>query len=552
APSAAGQAKALERAYEISGVSPATIGLVEAHGTGTVAGDAEELSALDKVYRAAGAKPGTVALGSVKSMIGHTKAAAGSASLIKAALALHYKTLPPTLQVKEPLKVLKEAASPFYLNTETRPWLSDGAPRRAAVSAMGFGGTNFHVILEEASPEKTETDWDGDIQLAAFSAPDKRALKAQLPKWQEKRSWDEVRLLARQSRDSFKSSDPCRLVLALENGKTDVPRLAADAARALDGEAEHWTLPEGAYYASGPAQQAAVLFPGQGAQYPGMLKDLARTFPQALETVSKAAALEVKGGKLGSLLYPAPVFDDAARKRQAELLKDTAAAQPALGAVELAAWKTLAHFGLKPAAFAGHSYGELAALCAAGALDEDKFFALSALRGALMSGEPGARGGMLAVQAPLPEIEKALAEEKLSLSVANKNAPLQTALSGKLDEIDRAAQAFSKRGLKCTKLQVSAGFHSALVADALAPFKEGITKAGFRPPVLPVYANKSAAPYPREGASCAELLAAQLASPVEFVSMINAMHESGVRVFVETGPGARLTGLVDAILAGKP
>ena len=172
APSAAGQVKALERAYEISGVSPATIGLVEAHGTGTVAGDAEELSALDKVYRAAGAKPGTVALGSVKSMIGHTKAAAGSASMIKAVLSLYHKTLPPTIKVKEPTKLLKERNTPFYLSTQTRPWLSDGAPRRAAVSAMGFGGTNFHVILEEADAAKQETDWDGDIQIAAFSAKD--------------------------------------------------------------------------------------------------------------------------------------------------------------------------------------------------------------------------------------------------------------------------------------------------------------------------------------------------------------------------------------------
>ena len=526
--------------------------LVEAHGTGTVAGDAEELSALDKVYRAAGAKPGTVALGSVKSMIGHTKAAAGSASMIKAVLSLYHKTLPPTIKVKEPTKLLKERNTPFYLSTQTRPWLSDGAPRRAAVSAMGFGGTNFHVILEEADAAKQETDWDGDIQIAAFSAKDISSLKAQLPKLEGKLSWDEVRLLAKQSRDSFKVSDKHRLVLVLENGKTDVPALAVSAARTLDNGQEQWTLAEGAFYGSGSAQEVSVLFPGQGAQYPGMLRDIVRTFPHALETVSSAAWLDIKGSKLGAILYPPPSFDDAVRKKQAELLKDTAAAQPALGAVELAVWKTLAGFGLKPSAFAGHSYGELAALCAAGSLEDEKCFALSALRGALMSGAPGERGGMLAVLAPLADIEKAVSEEKLQVSVANKNAPLQTVLSGKLDEIDRAAAVFTKRGLKSTKLQVSAGFHSPLVADALPRFKDGIGKAGFKPPVRPVYANKSAGLYPHDGAACVELLSSQLVSPVEFVGMINAMYSAGIRVFVETGPGARLTGLVDAILSGKP
>ncbi|NLO90689.1 MAG: acyltransferase domain-containing protein, partial [Elusimicrobia bacterium] len=431
-------------------------------------------------------------------------------------------------------------------------WLPSENPRRAAVSAMGFGGTNFHVVLEEAQTVKPETDWDGDIEIAALSAGDIPALKAQLPAWQEKRTWDDLRRMARQSRETFKASAKCRLCLVLENGKTDAQKLAVSAAKMLDSGQESWTLPEGAFYGGAEPQETAVLFPGQGAQYPGMLKDITRAFSPAMETAARAARLEVKGARLGALLYPAPSFDQSVKKRQAELLKDTAAAQPALGAVELAAWKTLALFGLKPAAFAGHSYGELAALCAAGSFQDDKFFALSALRGALMSGEPGTRGGMIAVQAPLPEIDKALREEKISLVTANKNAPLQTVLSGKIEELDRALQALSKRGIKAVKLQVSAGFHSPFVADAKPRFAEGIVKAEFKPPVVPVYANKTAAPYPHDAAACAEILAAQLASPVEFVAMIEAMYARGIRVFVETGPGARLTGLVDAILSGKP
>ena len=169
APSAAGQAKALRQAYGLADVSPETIELVEAHGTGTKVGDATELAALTEVYRAARPDGTWCALGSVKSQIGHTKAAAGAAGLIKAALALHHKVLPPTAKVTNPVT---GDDSPFYVNTEARPWLARaGHPRRAAVSAFGFGGSNFHCVLEEGGPAMDAIDWDGDTQLVALSAP---------------------------------------------------------------------------------------------------------------------------------------------------------------------------------------------------------------------------------------------------------------------------------------------------------------------------------------------------------------------------------------------
>ncbi len=171
APAAAGQVKALKQAYELAGASPATVELVEAHGTGTKVGDAIELAALEEVYRAAGPAGSWCALGSVKSQVGHTKAAAGAAGLIKAALALYHKVLPPTSKIRRPIEPLAAGTSPFYLSALERPWLPRPYhPRRAAVSAFGFGGSNFHCVLEEADPEMPGIDWDGDIQILAFSS----------------------------------------------------------------------------------------------------------------------------------------------------------------------------------------------------------------------------------------------------------------------------------------------------------------------------------------------------------------------------------------------
>ncbi|MBU0616951.1 MAG: hypothetical protein KKI02_04480, partial [Planctomycetes bacterium] len=184
APHVEGQARALRCAYEISGVEPATIELVEAHGTGTKVGDAVEFEALKKVYRQANPEGKWCALGSVKSQIGHTKAAAGAASLIKAVLALHQRVLPATIKVDEPNPKLGLDDSPFYLSTETRPWFSHGEhPRRAAVSSFGFGGSNFHAVLEEYPAAPHEAAWDGTVEIVALSAADPAGLSKRLDEW---------------------------------------------------------------------------------------------------------------------------------------------------------------------------------------------------------------------------------------------------------------------------------------------------------------------------------------------------------------------------------
>jgi len=550
APSAGGQKKALLDAYQRAGVTPQSIELLEAHGTGTRVGDGVEVSALREVYGEAD-RP-WCALGSVKSQIGHTKAAAGSAGLIKAAMALYYRTIPPTIKVQKPLPEVSEGLTPFYLPTEKRPWISDSKePRRAAVSAFGFGGSNFHVVLEEYRRKEHPVAWDGNTQIIAFSGSDAASLMKDLDGVPAGGAWGALRGFAASSRSKFDVFAPCRLTLVVERRGTDLAALVANAKTLLSKQpATDWSTPDGAFFACGaPKGKLGILFPGQGSQYTGMLGDLACRFPQLLETL--ADANDGFPG-LGALIYPPSPFDAQTRARQEEALRATSAAQPAIGATSLGALKVLRSFGIEADAVGGHSFGELTALCAAGSFDEEALHALSRLRGSLMGEGGGDKGGMLAVSAPVELVQDLLMREKLDLVIANRNAPTQSVLSGSTQEIDRADGVFRKAGVTCKKLPVSAAFHSLLVADAAAPFLVALEKIAFRPGKMPVYANTTAALYPSEPGAAKALLAAQLAKPVQFVAQIEAMYAAGVRTFLEVGPGSRLTGLVQSILGKRP
>jgi len=558
APSESGQAKALRRSYQRANVSPDTIQLVEAHGTGTVVGDAVESVALATVYRETKAEGTWCALGSVKSQIGHTKAAAGAASVIKAAMALHHKVLPPTLKVEKPLAAVAPGASPFYVNTDKRPWLTPvGHPRRAAVSALGFGGSNFHCTLQEhvgdQAAERSQPDWDGDVQVLAFGASTQHRLKEWLTRLGQTSSWDAVRELGQASRAAFRPDAAERLLLVVEKGHTDTAALATRAASLLDAHTEStWSTPDGVYYGRGPAEgDLAFLFPGQGSQYVGMLRDLACQFPCMQEALELGDASNGEE-RLSDLIYPHPAFDDDARQQQENVLRDTRNAQPAIGAVSLGADAVLRMFGVEPVSTAGHSFGELTALSAAGRLSKEDFQTLARLRGRLMGDQDGGRGGMLAVRAGLAEVEKVIAAESLDLVVANRNAPTQVVLSGVTSEIERAAGALRVRQIDARRLPVSAAFHSPLVSDAEGPLSEALQEIHPDEGTVPVYANSTGKPYPADQAEAKALLAGQLARPVLFDELIQRMHRDGVRTFVETGPHARLSGLVASILDGEP
>jgi polyketide-type polyunsaturated fatty acid synthase PfaA len=556
-PSAAGQKKALLRAYEQGGVDPQTIELIEAHGTGTKVGDAVEVTALKDVFGEANSP--WCAIGSIKSQIGHTKAAAGSAGLIKAAMALYNKTLPPTIKVEKPQEAMTAATSPFYVNTETRPWIPRGDhPRRAGISALGFGGSNFHCLLEEYQPLKVAADWQGDVQIAAFSAADESDLVSALQNFPADAAWNTLRLAADESRNKFDARQACRLVMVLEKDKSKPAAQVKSALAMLKSSNQmSWSTPDGSFFAKGELDGTlAMLFPGQGAQYPGMLRDLATQFPQFLDSFTTAdraflSNTNGKEGRLVELVYPRPCFDQSTRDQNVANLQATEVAQPALGAVSLGARDVLASFGVTAEAYAGHSYGELTALCSGGYFDIEALHSLSRLRGVLMAAGEGDRGSMLAVSAPLDQVETFLKNSGLQLVLANRNTPEQGVLSGATAEIEKAAKLLDEQGLRYKQLSVAAAFHSELVADASGPFGERLQEIKFGKPTASVFANTTGSVYPEEAKKARDILAVQLACPVDFVAEIEAMYAAGMRTFLEVGPGARLTGMVKAILGER-
>lgn len=558
APRASGQTRALRDAYSVSGVDPSTVQLVEAHGTGTKVGDAVEFDALRTVYSETPSDAPWCALGSVKSQIGHTKAAAGAAGLIKAALALHHKVLPATIKVTEPNPGLKIEDSPFYLNTQTRPWLGQDGPRRSSVSAFGFGGSNFHAVLEEYVGQDECVAWDGSTQIIALSADDIDSLRDSLDGWRlflaEAPSADALAYRALESRKQFSSARTLRLTLVVASG-TAPATVVQDATAGLEanGHERTWSVPGVFFGATASQGTVAFLFPGQASQYVGMGRDLTCMFPEARDAIAAADASALADGAapLSNHIFPTPAFGDDARAEQQASLTQTEVAQPAIGAVSLAMLRVLHSFGLQPDFTAGHSYGELVALRAADRIDDEDLRRLSTLRGQVMAAGAEDLGTMLAVQAPLGELDQLLADERIDAVLANRNSPAQGVLSGTRDAIAEAARACVDRGWRTTPLQVSAAFHSPLMEDMVEPFRRDLDLIDFSSGTVPVYANCTAQPYGSDVRSVRDTLARQLVSPVNFVDELEHLYAAGVRTFVEVGPGTVLTSLVRATLGDR-
>jgi malonyl CoA-acyl carrier protein transacylase len=557
APSSAGQTKALWNAYREADVTPRSIELVEAHGTGTSVGDAVEATALSGVYSQDNEGETWCAVGSVKSMIGHTKAAAGVAGLIKTAMALKFKVLPPSIKVDEPLEIINPGDAPIYLNTVKRPWLKTlDTPRRAALSSFGFGGSNFHCVLEEAEETKTEIEWDGQVIIIALSADSKEELIKQLPDSSIIDSWNDLRFFAYDSCQSFKSDATHRLTVVIEKSNEDKQKLITEIKQQLESSTETaWQRPDGVIYSSEQSNDSvAFVFPGQGSQYTGMCRDLACQFPQFLNALEQANHIfkEATGKEtLGDVLYPIPVFSKADQKQQEETLRQTQNAQPAIGAVSLGALDVLNHFSVKAKAAIGHSYGELSALSSAGMYGAETLHRLSRIRGELMAAGEGDRGSMLAVVASYEQVESLLKENDIDLIIANHNSPTQVVLSGATEQVDAFAKIAKTEKIRVIKLPVAAAFHSSFVADAAKPFAEALAQFNFGKNNYPVLSNTTTDAYPEDAESAKQLLANQLASPVRFVEQVEKLYADGITTFVEVGPGKTLSGLISSILADK-
>ncbi|MBQ7503321.1 SDR family NAD(P)-dependent oxidoreductase [bacterium] len=554
APSAPGQAMALRRAYEESAVDPKTVEVVEAHGTGTKVGDAVEFKALKEVYLEAGAAPQSCALGTVKSQIGHTKASAGAASLCKAAFSLFHKVILPTLNVSRPNPKLEIEDSPFYLNTSVRPWISNPHhPRRIGVSSFGFGGANYHAVLEEHKPERLAPAWDGSVQIWPFSAADKQSLIASVRSAAACKPYESAYQACLQ-RETFDHKAPCRAVIV--TGPADYAEKLAALADALEnGKEQSNALPEDAYYGdvSSELGKVAFLFPGQGSQYVRMGSELFSVFPEALQVLECAQqTLKGSGQAPAEYIFPKPRFTENEEEENTKALTDTKITQPSLGAMESAMAAVLERFEVVPQAMAGHSFGELVALQRAQVYSQKDLFSLSALRGALMAAGDGGRGAMAAVSAPLADIEAIVAEVGGDLVLANRNHPTQGVISGTKEALAKAEELCKAKKMTAKRLQVSAAFHSSLMRSARDPFFSALEQTEFKTPVLPVYANMTGKLYGSEAEKNRQTLADQLVSSVRFIDIVEDMYAEGFRTFIEVGPKTVLTGLVKKILGKNP
>ncbi len=564
APRYEGQVRALRRAYDKAGISPATVGYVEAHGTGTAAGDLAEVNALKHVFGEAGTTPNHCALGSVKSLVGHTKCAAGLVGLINASLALYHRVLPPTIGIETPNPKAGFAASPFHLSTRARPWAGASAahPRRAGVSAFGFGGTNFHAVLEgygdDPSPRRSPVlDWPSELFL--WRAADRSKLTSLVDRFEQALAnvpIPALRDLAHATiRAASKPGEGPRLAIVANSPDDLREKLSRSSKMMVSGAAESLDPSGIAFAESGRWAKARVafLFPGQGSQSPGMLEEVSLLFPEIIDAFDAFdKALTGRGRPpVGPKVFPPPARDDDEFERQKQELASPEVSQPAIGAASLGLLQILSNLGLEPRALAGHSYGEIVALHAAGVFSRDALAELSEARGRFLIEAVGEEPGtMLAVQAGPADLDS-LIREIPGVSIANLNGPSQSVLSGSSDGIARARVAVDERGYRALALTVACGFHSPLVFGAKKPLIELATQLVEQAPSRPVYSNVTAAPYSQESGIIAGQLGDHLASPVRFSAMIETMFDDGARVFVEVGPGSVLTGLVGSILKDR-
>ncbi|MFN6565882.1 polyketide synthase [Dendronalium sp. ChiSLP03b] len=567
APRKEGQVKALKRAYEDAGFSPATVGLMEAHGTGTMAGDPTEFGSLRDFFGEHDSKRQHIALGSVKSQIGHTKAAAGAASLIKTALALHHKILPATINITEPNPKLNIENSAFYLNTETRPWIrAEGeAPRRAGVSSFGFGGTNYHVVLEEH-----ETEQNRPYRL--HNSPREVVLFAPNPAQLLGKCEDILGKL--QSNDG----DKHYAQLVQECQSAEIPVIAArvgfvaenvqEACKLIQisidwlkhkASAASWDHPQGIYYRSTGMElggKVVALFSGQGSQYLEMGRELVMNFPLMRRLHGYMDSLLIKDNllPLSEIVFPRPVFEEAEKNAQVAALQRTEYAQPAIGVLSAGLYSILQQAGFKSDFVAGHSFGELTALWAAGVLSDQDYLFLVKARGQAMAAPEDPdhdAGSMLAVKEDISKVQAVLRHYP-QVSIANFNSPTQIVVAGPTAEIAKVRQTLHEQGCAAVLLPVSAAFHTSLIAFAQKSFAIATKSVAFQSPKIPVFSNVTSKPYPKEPQGIQKILESHLSNSVLFKQEIENIYAAGGTCFVEFGPRRILSNLVKDTLGDRP
>ncbi len=583
APNPIGQKLAVSRAWTNAGVDPGSIGMLEAHGTSTRVGDATELGALDEIFGALGVAPGSIALGSVKSNIGHLKAAAGAAGVFKAVMSLNDKVLPPSLHFQDPNPNVDWASTPFRVNTELREWTHSGPePRRAGVSAFGFGGTNFHIAVEEYEPGRHKAPDAGrvfagaDIGTQAVPAATGATAAVRKPPLRGaaviggRDEADVVAQLKAMSAEAAAGRPPARVAPdpALANAAIRVAidyAEAADLAKKADKAIQAfgadnpamWKLlrSQGVFVGRGPAPKVAFLFTGQGSQYVNMLAELRDQEPIVRAVYDEADRImtPLLGKPLSDYVFADSADSEAVSRLNAQLLQ-TEITQPAVLTTDAALTELLAGYGITPDLVMGHSLGEYGALVASGALSFDAALEAVSARGREMTNVSQAdNGAMAAVFGPMSDIERIVAEVDGYVVVANINSNTQAVVGGATTAVEAAVAAFQTAGMTAMRIPVSHAFHTQIVAGASGPLKVAMRRLQVRGPSLPIVANVTGEfyPVPSDTETMLEILGRQIAEPVQFVKGLQTLYEAGARVFVEVGPKKALHGFVEEVLGSE-
>jgi phthiocerol/phenolphthiocerol synthesis type-I polyketide synthase E len=524
APSVGGQADAVAMAHAAAGVAPDTITYLEAHGTGTPLGDPIEVTALTRAFRAGTDRTGFCAIGSVKTNVGHLNAAAGIAGLIKTVLALEHRELPPSLHFRTPNPAIDFAGSPFSVNTALTPWEAGGRPRRAAVNSVGLGGTNVHVVLEEA-PAVAASPASRPWQLLVLSARTETALEAVTS-----------RLAGHlRERPGLGLAD---VAGTLQAGRWELACRRVAVCRDLEDAAEMLASPDRGRLRSSSAASGdppvVFLFPGGGAQHAGMGSELYRLEPAFRAAVDRCA------GRLAPRL--GLDIRDAVRGERGGLagqLARPSVGLPALFATEYALAALWASWGIRPSAMAGHSLGEYVAACLADVLSLEDALALVAERGRLFEELPA--GAMLGVALTEAEVAPLLGD---GLSLAAVNGPAHCVLSGQAAAVHRAERALTARGVECRRLQIEVAAHSEMVRPILDRFADFVATLELRAPRVPYLSNVTGTWVTEEQARDPGCWAAHLRQTVRFSENARELFAEPDRVLLEVGPGRTLASLV--------
>ncbi|MEV6865905.1 SDR family NAD(P)-dependent oxidoreductase [Streptosporangium subroseum] len=524
APSVDGQAAAVAQAVGLAAIDPRTIGYVEAHGTGTAMGDPIEVAALSAVYTRGTRDRGWCGIGSVKSNIGHLSQAAGIISVIKAVLALEHGLIPPTINYERPNPAIDFDDTPFYVASTLSKWETDGGPRRAGVSSFGIGGTNAHVVLEEAPRVKANPLPARPAHLLQVSARTATALDTTMERLAGHLTADE-------------DLDLADVAHTLRVGRPAYPHratvVAADRADAVAALRDRKRRRRGE---SGVTPPVVFLFSGQGAQYAGMGAQLYRTEPVFAAAVDECAGLLIEhlGLDLRDLMFGAAPDAD-------ETLRQTRHTQPALFTVEYALARLWQSWGVRPAMMIGHSIGEYVAATVAGVFTLADAVRLVAARGSLMQSMPP--GAMLAVQQDESVLAGRLPD---GVSVATVNGPGTCVVAGPADAIEAFAETLKSEEVGCKALRTSHAFHSPMMEPILAEFTALVASVPRRAPSLPFWSNVTGELITAEQATDPGYWAGHLRRPVRFgacVAGLFAAYGDTPPLLVECGPGRQLAGL---------